>query len=46
MPTCDAAAALTGLYDLIPIKGVLTVSVAGCDESEVAIVVTIRYLRP
>jgi hypothetical protein len=42
----DAASADTGLYDLVPINGVLTLSVDGCNELTDALVATIRYVTP
>jgi len=45
-PTVDAAAALTGLYDLIPIHSSLTISVAQADALTDCVAVTVRWLRP
>ncbi len=44
--SCDQSAADTGLYELIPVNGVLTVSVAQCDELTAAVSVTIRMVSP
>ena len=44
--SCDAAAADTGAYELIPVKGVLTVSVAQADAITDCVVATIRWLTP
>ena len=44
--TCDPAAADTGLYDLIPLKGPLTIAVAQCDALTSALVATIRWMTP
>jgi hypothetical protein len=44
--TCDTAGAATGLYDLIPLKGPLTITVAECDEIDQAVTVYIRWIRP
>ena len=45
-PTVDAAAAATGLYDLIPLNSALTVSVAQADALTDCVTVTIRWLNP
>ena len=45
-PLCDAAAAATGLYDLIPINSALTVTVAQADALTNCVVATIRWLTP
>ncbi len=45
-PLCDAAAADTGLYDLVPINSALTVEVSGCDALTAAVVVTLRWMTP
>ncbi len=45
-PTVDAAAAVTGLYDLIPLNSALTVSVAQADALTDCVSVTIRWLTP
>jgi hypothetical protein len=44
--TVDAAAAATGLYDLVPLKGPLTISVAQCDALTDAVAATIRWITP
>jgi hypothetical protein len=44
--TCDQAAADTGLYDLIPLNGALTVSVAQADALTACVVAHIRWLTP
>jgi hypothetical protein len=44
--TCDPAAADTGSFDLIPINGALTISVAQCDALTDALVATIRWMTP
>jgi hypothetical protein len=43
--TCDQAAADSGSYDLIPLCGPLTVSVAQCDALTGALVATIRWIK-
>jgi hypothetical protein len=43
--TCDAAAASTGLYDLVPLNGPLTISVAQADALANCLVATIRFMR-
>jgi hypothetical protein len=43
---CDGLAADTGLYDLIPLNGVLTVSVAQADAHTDCVVATIRWMTP
>jgi hypothetical protein len=45
-PTCDAAAADTGLYDLIPLNGPLTVSVAQADALTDCVVAHVRWMTP
>ena len=45
-PLCDAAAAATGLYDLIPINSTLTVSIAEADALAACAVITLRWLTP
>ena len=45
-PTVDAAAAVTGLYDLIPLNSALTVSVAQADALTDCVTVTVRWLTP
>jgi hypothetical protein len=42
--TCDVAAADTGLYDLVPLNGALTISVAQCDALTDALVATVRWI--
>jgi hypothetical protein len=44
--TCDPAAAATGLYDLIPLNGALTISVAQADALTACVVAYIRWLTP
>ncbi len=44
--TCDPAAADTGLYDLIPLNGPLTITVAQSDALTDCVVVTLRWLTP
>ena len=44
--SCDQAAADTGAYELIPVNGVLTISVAECDELTAAVSVTLRIVSP
>lgn len=41
----SAGAAITGLYDLYPLNGRLTFSLAQCDELTGALVARVRYLR-
>jgi hypothetical protein len=43
-PTCDASAASTGLYDLIPINSALTVTIEAADALTDCLVATIRWL--
>lgn len=45
-PTVDAAAAVTGLYDLVPLSGPLTIDVAQADELTGCVTVTVRWLTP
>ena len=45
VPTCDDQAALTGLYDLEPLNGDLTLTVSLSDALTACLVATIRYLR-
>jgi hypothetical protein len=40
-----AGAAITGVYDLLPIAGTLTVSLAECDALTAALVATVYYMR-
>jgi hypothetical protein len=44
--TCDPAAADTGLYDLIPLKGPLTIAVAQADALTACVVATVRWITP
>ena len=44
--TVDAAAAATGLYDLIPLNGVLTIAVAQADALTDCLVASVRWLIP
>ena len=44
--TCDPAAADTGIYDLIPVNGELTITVAQADALTDCVVVTVRWLTP
>ena len=44
--TCDVAAADTGSYDLVPVNGPLTVSVAQADALTNCLVATLRFMRP
>ncbi len=43
---CDVNAADTGLYDMIPINGQLTIAVAQADELADCLVATIRWMTP
>lgn len=43
---CDSAAALTGLYDLIPLCSGLTISVAQADALTDCVTVTVRWMTP
>jgi hypothetical protein len=43
--TCDAAAAATGLYDLVPLNGPLTISVAQADALTNCLVATVRFMK-
>ncbi|NJD58679.1 MAG: hypothetical protein C3F13_18055 [Anaerolineales bacterium] len=43
--TCDGAAVDTGLYDLIPVHGQLTIAVAGANALTGCLVATIRWLE-
>jgi hypothetical protein len=45
-PMHDAAAADTGLYDLIPINSALTIAIAQADELTGCLVATVRWLTP
>jgi len=42
--TCDQAAADTGLYDLIPLNGALTISIAQADALTACVVAYIRWM--
>ena len=42
----DAAAALNGLYDLVPLNSALTITVEGADELDPCVTVTLRWLTP
>ncbi len=44
--TVDAAAAATGLYDLVPLHGPLTISVAQADAITDCLTATIRWITP
>jgi hypothetical protein len=44
--TVDATAAATGLYDLIPLNGALTISVAQADALTNCVVAYVRWLTP
>jgi len=44
--TVDTAAAATGLYDLIPLNGTLTIAVAQADALTDCVVATIRWITP
>jgi hypothetical protein len=44
--TCDPAAASTGLYDLIPLNGPLTISVAQADALTACVVAHVRWMTP
>lgn len=44
--TCDPAAAATGLYDLIPLNGALSISVAQADALTACVVVHVRWMIP
>ena len=46
MPTVDAAGAATGLYDLVPLKGPVTISVAEADELSPCVTATLRWMSP
>jgi hypothetical protein len=43
--TCDPAAVDTGMYDLIPVRGQLTIAVAGADALTGCVVATVRWLE-
>jgi hypothetical protein len=42
--TVDAAAAATGMYDLVPLKDPLTIAVAQCDALTNALIATVRWI--
>jgi hypothetical protein len=43
---CDiAGAAISGVYDLYPVSGTISVALAGCNALTDAVVATIRYLE-
>ena len=44
--SCDAAAADSGQYDLIPVSGPLTIAVAQADALTDCVSVTFRWLTP
>ena len=44
--TVDPAGADTGLYDLIPLSGPLTIALAQCDALTAAAVITVRWITP
>jgi hypothetical protein len=44
--TCDPAAAATGLYDLIPLNGSLSITVAQADALSDCVVVHVRWMTP
>jgi hypothetical protein len=44
--TCDVAAAATGLYDLIPLNGPVTITIGHSDALTDCVVVTLRWLTP
>lgn len=44
--TVDQAAAATGLYDLIPLNGALTISVAQADALTNCLIAYVRWLTP
>jgi hypothetical protein len=44
--SCDQAAADTGAYELIPVNGELTISVAQCDAITDAVTAVIRWVSP
>jgi hypothetical protein len=44
--TCDVAAADTGVYDLVPLNGPLTISIAQCDALTGALVAYVRWITP
>lgn len=43
---CDVAVAATGLYDLIPLNGPVTITVAQADALTDCLVATLRWLTP
>ncbi len=42
----DTAAADTGIYELIPLNGPLTIALAQCNALTAALVATVRFLIP
>ncbi len=44
--SCDQAAADTGAYELIPVNGVLTISVAQADAITDCLVAWVRWITP
>lgn len=44
--TCDAAAADSGQYDLVPVNGPITVAVAQADALTDCLVATLRFITP
>jgi hypothetical protein len=44
--TCDVAAADSGSYDLIPIKGPITIAVAQADALTDCLTATVRWVSP
>ncbi len=46
MPTVDAAGAATGLYDLIPLNGPVTIAVAQADALSPCLTATLRWMTP
>ena len=44
--TCDQSAADTGVYELIPLNGALTIAVAQADALTDCVAVTVRWMTP
>jgi hypothetical protein len=44
--TCDPAAAATGMYDLIPLSGPVTITIAQADAITDSLIVTLRWMTP
>lgn len=44
MPTVDAAGAATGMFDLVPLDGPVTISVAQADELSPCVTATLRWM--